>query len=83
MTHDSTASITRQRKRSNKKRKRLESERLRFCFGLAHSFYLFIYLMKVYLSHLDVVSAHEFILHVDYYFLACWFFFLDRLGGLY
>ena len=74
MTHDSTASITRQRKRSNKKRKRLESERLRFCFGLAHSFYLFIYLMKVYLSHLDVVSAQEFILYVNYYFISCWFF---------
>ena len=77
MTHESTASITRERKRRNKKKKVGEKERQRFCFGLAHLFYLFIYLfwlMKVYLFHLDVASAHWFILHVNYYFISCWFF---------
>ena len=37
MTHESTASITRERKRRNKKKKVGEKERQRFCFGLAHS----------------------------------------------
>ena len=35
-------------------------------------FFLYIYLMKEYL---DVASTHAFILHVDYYILACCFFF--------
>ena len=33
------------------------------------------FLMKVYLSHLDVASAHGFILQVNYYFLSYYFFF--------
>ena len=82
MTHESIASITRERererereRRNEKKKKVGEKERWRFCFGLAHSFYLFLFfLMKVYLSHLDVASTHGFILHVDYYFLSCFFF---------
>ena len=37
-------------------------------------FFIYFYLMKVYLSHLDVAYAHGFILHVDYYFLSCYFF---------
>ena len=32
---------------------------------------LLLFLMKLYLSHLDVTSAHGFILHVDYYFFGC------------
>ena len=130
-----------EKRRNNKKKKVGEKERWRFCFGLAHSFYLFFflnesifisfrcsfctqvhltcglliyfllvflffcffflrkswwfvltkmeilfwfqliyfifffYLMKLYFSHLDVASANGFILHVDYYFLSCWFFF--------
>ena len=31
--------------------------------------------MKVYLSHLDVLSLHKFILHMNYYFLSSFFFF--------
>ena len=83
MTHESIASITRERererereRRNERKKKVGEKERWRFCFGLAHSFYLFFYLMKLYFSHLDVASANGFILHVDYYFLSsCFFFF--------
>ena len=69
MTHKLIASITRERKRRIKKKKKVgEKERWRFCFGLAHSFFFFFFfLMKIYLSHLDVASAHAFILHVDYY----------------
>ena len=73
MTHKTIASITRERKRRNKKTKKVgEKERWRFRFGLAHSFYPFFF-MKVYLSHLDVAFPHGFILHVDYYFLSCLF----------
>ena len=40
MTHKLIASITRERKRRIKKKKKVgEKERWRFCFGLAHSFY--------------------------------------------
>ena len=139
MTHESTASITRERKRRNKKKKKVgEKERWRICFGLAHYYYyyyfdetifisfrcnfctwvhlacrlllsclliffffflkkvlvvcfnkdgdfvlvqlihfisfFFIYQMKLYLFHLDVPSPEGFILHVDYYFLFCFFF---------
>ena len=39
------------------------------------SLIFFFFFMKVYLSHLDVTPAHGFILHMIYYFLACWFLF--------
>ena len=83
MTHDSAASITGERKRRNKKKEEGWRERkmeILFWFSsfiLSFLFFFFFFLMKVYLSHLDVISAHGFILHVDYYFLSCWFFFLN------
>ena len=45
---------------------------------LIHLISFFFYLMKLYLFHLDVASLHGFILHVDYYFLSC-FFFLEKV----
>ena len=61
-----------------RKRRRFERKKDRdFVLVQLIYFILFIYLfwlMKVYLSHLDVPSAHWFILHVNYYFISCWFF---------
>ena len=44
MTHKLIASITRERKRRIKKKKKVgEKERWRFCVGLAHSFFFIIF----------------------------------------
>ena len=52
MTHESIASIPRERMRRNKKTKKVgEKERWRFCFGLEHSFYLFfIFYESIFIS---------------------------------
>ena len=55
-----------EREREERRERRLEREKWRFCFSLAHSWTpLYLSLFKVYLSHLDVASPHGFILHVD------------------
>ena len=65
-----------ERKREEtRKRRRLERKKYGdFVLVYLINFFFFFF-MKVYLSHLDVTSAHGFILHMIYYFLACWFLF--------
>ena len=51
MTHESTASITRERKRRNKKKKKVgEKERWRICFGLAHYYYYYYFDETIFIS---------------------------------
>ena len=51
MTHESTASITRDRKRRNKKKKKVgEKERWRICFGLAHYYYYYYFDETIFIS---------------------------------
>ena len=74
MIHESTASITGKREKKQEKEGWRE-RKMEILFWFSSLTFFF------YLSHLDVASAHGFILHVDYYFLACqfFFFFLEKV----
>ena len=78
VSHDPSVNYFHHRREKEKKQEKEEGwreKKMEILFWFTSLIFFFFFFMKVYLSHLDVTSAHGFILHMIYYFLACWFLF--------